>query len=367
MSIREYLEQKRNVQSIIQEYLNSNETKPEQLFQISNKFIDLREICHLLIVISNYKYHNTNIFKKIEEIILYLKNDITSAFSNADIYSIFQNCKQILLILFANDIITMDKAIINIILNKSDKNGTLHKHFFYPEIKDFLAEDESEEIKKQLYEIDPDIFINFNEKRQKGENDSILCSLIRDDSINEFVLYTTEKNILLSSNITPSIFETNSLLLKKKIISLIEYAAFYGSIKIIQYLKRKGVDLMQSMWIYAIHSNDIRLIHFFEDRQFFPDENMIFKLIKESIKCHNDNFSDYFINNYLCCDNDLVHDHVIQDCMHYNNYLYLPDDFKTKLLFFYSCKYNYLDIVKILLNNKSNNIDINDTIVPNCF
>lgn len=111
MSIREYLEQKRNVQSIIQEFLNYNETKPEQLFQISNKFIDIREICHLLIVIANFKYHNTDIYQKIEQIILYLKNDITSAFSNADIYNIFQNCKPILLILYANDIITIDISI----------------------------------------------------------------------------------------------------------------------------------------------------------------------------------------------------------------------------------------------------------------
>lgn len=53
----------------------------------------------------------TPIFSKKLSKLLYLKNNITSAFSNADIYNIFQNCKPILLILYANDIITIDISI----------------------------------------------------------------------------------------------------------------------------------------------------------------------------------------------------------------------------------------------------------------
>ena len=55
---------------------------------------------------------------------------------------------------------------------------------------------------------------DFYEKRKEGENDSHICSLIRNDSIIEFIKYVTENNYSLDYTITSSIFETNSFLLK---------------------------------------------------------------------------------------------------------------------------------------------------------
>lgn len=47
--------------------------------------------------------------------------------------------------------------------------------------------------------------------------------------------------------------------------TLIEYAAFFGSIKIFNYLRIHNVDLNSSLWIYSIHSNKIQMIHLLED------------------------------------------------------------------------------------------------------
>lgn len=49
-----------------------------------------------------------------------------------------------------------------------------------------------------------------------------------------------------------SIFEANSYLIEKKTQTLIEYAAFFGSIQIIKYLHFNNVELDPSLWIYVI-------------------------------------------------------------------------------------------------------------------
>ena len=104
----------------------------------------------------------------------------------------------------------------------------------YINIKEFTDESDIEFIKQHFFQE----FTNeFFEKRKIGENDNHICQLIRKDLIEEFIVYVNRNNISLESLINPSIFETNSFLLKNKEVSLIEYAAFFGSIQIFQYLK----------------------------------------------------------------------------------------------------------------------------------
>lgn len=68
---------------------------------------------------------------------------------------------------------------------------------------------------------------SFESKRDEGENDSYISKLIRQDLIAEFVAHVNQANISLSETIiSPSIFETNSILLDKE-PTLIEYAAFF--------------------------------------------------------------------------------------------------------------------------------------------
>lgn len=62
-------------------------------------------------------------------------------------------------------------------------------------------------------------------------------------------------NLPLSNQIRESFFETNWLLNEKQ-PTLIEYAAFHGSLQIIKYLWFNHVDVNSSLWIYGIHSNN---------------------------------------------------------------------------------------------------------------
>ena len=96
--------------------------------------------------------------------------------------------------------------------NKIDLNGNHYYHFFYHELEEFKSEEEMKSIKEENLTINANAFENYEEKRQDGENHSHICSLIRNDSVEEFIAYINRNNISISSEIKPSIYETNSFL-----------------------------------------------------------------------------------------------------------------------------------------------------------
>ena len=67
----------------------------------------------------------------------------------------------------------------------------------------------------------------FDKKCRIGENDSKICELIRNDSINEFIEYVKKGNVSLTMRIKPSIFETHYYLNRFQNQTLIEYACFF--------------------------------------------------------------------------------------------------------------------------------------------
>ena len=100
----------------------------------------------------------------------------------------------------------------------------------------------------------------FEEKYQIGENDLCICSLIRSDSVEEFITYVNRTNLSLLTKIKPFVYETHSFLINKK-TTMNEYAAFFDSIQIIQCLKYNKIPLTSNLCIYAIHSNNITKFH----------------------------------------------------------------------------------------------------------
>ena len=226
MDIQEYFHQKKEFYYILLQFLEKSENSRNQMepltdFINNNILQDKNEFdlfLYLLLGICNHNHNFASFFNQVKRILLYYKKHITQTYSSTEIFNIFSSNKQILLFLFENDIIPADEAIANEII----RNGAKFCHFFWPEIKKFLCKEKVQ----QFSEFDS----NFDEKRRIGENDSYLCTLIRNDSIKEFVLYVNETNTSLSKKIEPSPFETNSFLIENT-PTLIEYAAFFGSIK----------------------------------------------------------------------------------------------------------------------------------------
>lgn len=71
-------------------------------------------------------------------------------------------------ILLKEEIITVSYDIYNEIINKYELNGNRYFHFFYPKIEKLIGEEERKEVKNELLNTDPNIFDNFDEKRQEG-------------------------------------------------------------------------------------------------------------------------------------------------------------------------------------------------------
>lgn len=328
---------------------------------------EFREFLKFIAKIGKNHHRNPSFFTSIAKIILHLKEIITKTFSNIDIFNIFKGSKLILLILFQNKIIISDQFMYQYFDQKSKKN---YIKYFYPEIKMLITDADQ----KSLIESDDQIKSeNFEGKRQNCENYNYICQLIRNDSIDEFIIYVNRLNIRLTSQISQSIFETNSFLLKNE-PTLIEYSAFYGSIQIFQYLKYNKVNLTQNLWNFIIHSRNPDLIHLLETERIKPRDllpkSSIFglyydsyrKIFEESIKCNHNELTEYFQNNFL--NQKIESFNVLNNyeenklfyCFKYYNFEYFPseDDLeKNEFIFYYACQFNYLSIVKPFINKKN--------------
>ena len=370
---QKYVISKKEVYTAVLEYLESSECIDEYLDNLI-KIIDAQkfeknqeEYEHFLYMIEHISnnHHRDEIFiNKIFQILQYYKQQIKQTLSNVQIFNIFQNNKKILLFLIENEIIKVDKCIAHKILTKSKNNGNGYGYFFYPEIKKFLTQKKIKEIKSK----NDNIFDNFDENRHKGENDSYICTLIRQDSVEDFIIYVNRTNIDLKSEIVPSIFETNSFLLGKN-PTLIEYAAFFGSIQIFRYLMMNNVELTPSIWLYIIHSKNAELIHLLESHNVPPpkskrnekeekgEDNSINSYIQcliESIKCHHNDISEYFKNNLIEFDkiNSKEYENTISSILCYHNYFNFPTEFDKDDEFYYLCKYNYNELAKLFVKKK---------------
>ena len=364
MSIDEYITQKKELYTLLFNFLESeseSETVVDYsifkiyletevfIHNIKNEFMSL---CTLLLKISQNYSIDQNIFGRIEQIISYLGKGMKRYFTNSDFFDFFEKDKRILLYLLSQQLLTIDTSLQKIILTKLDSNGTKYCHFFYPEIKSLVSERLRKKIENELLSIDSQIFENFEEKRKNGQNDSFLCELIRKDSLEEFVTYTGECNVSLSSQIQPSLFETNRFLLKNKSTSLIEYSAFFGSIEIFKYLNKNGVEMSPSLWLYAIHGNSLAIIHLLEENQIKPIDKTYKKCFKESIKCHHNEIANYIKTNFIQNGDD---EDVISFSFHYHNYHFFPNDLSQNFTLYYAIKYNYLKIVDFLMKSKDFN------------
>ena len=193
---------------------------------------------------------------------------------------------------------------------------------------------------------------DFEIQRRKGENDEYICELIRNDSIELFVQYVNKTNLSLSNTIiNPSIFETNNFLIKNK-PTLIEYAAFYGSIQIFQYLKFNNVEMMPSLWFYVIHSQNSEMILFLEENNVEPPNDEYESCLNESIKCHHNDFVKYFQDKFLLNANESYYKFIFK----YYNYEMISDEIRNNSFFYFMSFYNYSELVNLYIKPKQNEV-----------
>ena len=358
MSIEQHIEKMKLIQNKLIEFICDDE-KVEINFQNLNIiFNDLKisenqhffkEVLHLIIKIYN-NYAKPDFLDKMTRIFLIFKDKIKQTFSNIEIFNIFKTNKRILLFLIEEKIFVIDKTISSI-MTSANYWSFKYDYFFYPEMKNFL----NEKLNKQIESKIPN---DFEDKRRTGKNENYICQLIRDDNINEFISYANKSNIKLKSAVEQSIFEANLFLMKNT--TLIEYAAFYGSIQIFKYLYKNNVELKPSIWLYSIHGRNAEIIHILEENNVeFPGKSYN-KCVNESIKCYQNELVDYFMNNYQQNENENSSD-FLSKALKFFNFDYIDHEKVNKSSFFDLCKYDYFILVKELLVTED--IDINAVVI----
>ena len=363
MDISKYLDEKRSIQESFLEFLENDEKIEENFdnFKIildNLKILDnkheFRLILHLISSICDNHFRGPTFFDKIERTIKYFKDHINNYYSNSEIFSFFKQNKRILLFLIKEGIIIVDEYVARKITTGKFAIKFNYPQYFLPEIKPFSNEkwfpkkELSEDLQKELPE-------NFNELREKGENESFICNLIREDSVEDFIAYFNKNCISPNAIINKSIYETNQFLLERHYshlfyqincedVSLIEYAAFFGSIQIFTYLKNVNADLTPLLFFYGIHSKNAELIHLIEELHIY--EKSYRELFYESIKCHHNDIANYFIN-YLKDEDVNSYDTFIESMACYN-FTFLPNKQTDGSNFRQLCHFDYYEVVKYL-------------------
>lgn len=250
MSIKTYTEKMKIIYDGFIDFLD-NEDSIEEEFIYFNTILekqnikenpnDLRLFLHLLVNVSNNHHRKINFYKEIEKILISFKYELKRFYSNTRLYNIFKSNKKLLLF------IINEKLIIDYYILKNMIKGKYYVYnypqYFAPEIKHFVNENfHSSRIYFNALKniINKDLPADFEENRLQGENEKKICEMIRDDKIIDFITYVNKTNYSLKSHISPSIYETNSFLIKKQVKktkymiqndeeenpTLIEYATF---------------------------------------------------------------------------------------------------------------------------------------------
>lgn len=354
MKSRNYIEKMTKIQERILNFLDDEDDTEENSQNLIKLFddykirvnrYDLKSILYLLASITNNHNRSSNFFHKISPILKNLQNEITKYFTNYEIFNIFSSNKRILLTLIELGIITIDKHIFEVI---SD-NG--YSQFLFPEIKSFLTEKEIQSISKDIQE-------NFEEKRKNGENDEPICELIRKDNIDEFITFVNKNSVSLNTRISNSIFETN-LYLTIKQPSLIEYAAFFGSIQIFKYLYLNHAKANPDLWIYAIHGRNPEMINFLIEKKIKPANSNYQFCIDTAIECHHNDIYNYIKNNLLNEDDNVSS----LKCIEYYNFALFNEVEMDDSAILKLCQYDYFNYLGIVL--EETNFKINKRIVLN--
>ena len=343
MEIQTYVQEMKEIQKHILDYIGNSEATDSDFdklifflndVNICENTLKFKETFLIIGNIASFHQRSSSFLNKIEKICLYFKDYIVRSYLMLEFMFLFD--KRMILFLFEQKFFSFTESFAYLL------NSVKYENFFLIEIMETISKESTNEEK----------YMSFKQKREKGENPHYICQLIREDLIDEFVVYVNKTNYNLNSKIESSIFETNTFLLNEG-TTLIDYAAFFGSIQIFRFLLLNGVKIDETLWQYAVHSNNPELIHILEYNQ--VEYSLKYSNpLNESIKCFHNDFAHYFLDNK---------DFKIEDdkISFYHNYEFLRFDSYNDYqeLFFIACEDNYPYLVSILLNKEEFKIDIN--------
>lgn len=180
--------------------------------------------------------------------------------------------------------------------------------YFYPEIKEKYPNLPTLEkstfghiikyVKQAGYEINDndtqEIINKFIELRAKGENPDAVALSIRHDDIERLQQLLYQTNTPVDKKIEHSIFERFIFINDDYSPSLIEYAAFFGSIECFKFLYQKLESFPQNLSQFAVAGGNYEIIHLCEQEKIqFDDESLMV-----SIRFFRSEITSYIEENF---------------------------------------------------------------------
>ena len=309
------------------------------------------EMNKFIILLSNISknHHRSPFFiRRIVQILCQYQIAIEKCYTNSELVSFFNHSNLIFLFKYAEKIQNKDlyhnlkyfitnkiKNYLNSDLinqNKIDKLYEYPPYDYNDKKKDLDNSAQNQKISGLLDKL----LNSFDSNQDVGENDLQICKIIREDLIDDFVIYVNQHNISLSMKIKCSITETNSFLLEREnSTTLIEYAAFFGSTQIFQYLRLNNVEFSPRLWLYAIHGRNADIIHLLEETDFKTCDETFKLMLKEAILCYHNEIAFYIKDNLLS--EKVNQDDIDIIGIENKNYSFYPNEFSNRSKKLYDC------------------------------
>lgn len=105
-------------------------------------------------------------------------------------------------------------------------------------------------------------------------------------------------------------------------------------------------------WKTSVHGNNQEVFAIYEKLN--NETNNQNEVLQESIKCHHNKLANFFIDKYF--QNKSINELILECSLKSHNYEFFPNIINDET-FYFMCKYNYISIVKILLDLKIPNIN----------
>ena len=340
--IDEYIAKMKDMQIKILEYLdayNNLEEKYQQLLQhledhkIKDHKYNVIDFLQLISKIAKHHQRQPNFFSKIEKFLNLFEEEIKKYITSEDLFNIFKDDKRILLYLFEKKIIFITKNIASTLLDWEYVRLN-YCGYFTKELRSY-----------------------------EKLSHNILSEIIRNDSIEEFIVYINKNDLNLNSMVDITYFETNPFLFKNHgeyacltyKTTLIEYATFFGSNQIFKYLCKNNVELTPSLWLYAVHGRDPEIFNILTENKIKPKDETFVRCLKEAIKCHHNEVANYILDNLIS--NEIKESiNVTELGIKYHNFSFIET--LDSSLFGDLCFNNYPILVNLFV--KKTNVDVNE-------
>lgn len=102
-----------------------------------------------------------------------------------------------------------------------------------------------------------------------------------------------------------------------------------------------------SLWLFAIHSSNLELIHFLEENYDLPYDKTYQKFFNESVKCFHNDIAHYILDNLL--GKTTTNNNFSSDLVVFYNFDFFPKDIENEMFSSCLCKYGYLLLANIVI------------------